>query len=209
MKGRKLKRQRAEKDLQKVGGALARALSENEEKRRARVARGIATHGTRVKDASVGREERAARGNEGWRAFLNKGWDAMAMAPHTSSPPSTHLSASSILNSAPVPTYTSTITLPSTNPTNTLQTSTSSNSVNSTNSVNPPNTTNLPNTANLPNIANLPIAVNSTNTPMNNTLNISNSGDNMPIGGGEAIEPNISELTGVLPEGKEKEKERN
>lgn len=102
--------------MQKAGGALARALNENEEKRRARVARGIAAHGTRVKDAAVGRDERREKGNEGWRAFLNKGWDAVAMAPHGNSqnPQNSASAAASILNSVPTPNYTSTCTLTAT-----------------------------------------------------------------------------------------------
>jgi hypothetical protein len=79
-------------------------------------------HGTRLKDAAVGREERAVKGSDGWRAFLNKGWDAVAIAPahsHTSLSSAT-ISASSILNTTPTPTYTSTNSLNSTlNTTNT------------------------------------------------------------------------------------------
>jgi len=122
LKGRKLKRQRAEKDLHKAGGALARSLGENEEKRRARVARGIVMHGTRVKDTMVGREERAGRGNEGWKAFLNKGWDAITIhslvSPSSPSTSSALSAASAILNSPPTPNYSKTTNNNPTIPTN-------------------------------------------------------------------------------------------
>jgi paraquat-inducible protein B len=100
LNARKVKRQRTMREnLQKAGGSLARALSENEEKRRVRVAKGLALHGARVKDAAVGREERGTKGNDGWRAFLSKGWEAVtAIAPahqHIATPNSTPTSQNS------------------------------------------------------------------------------------------------------------------
>lgn len=59
--------------LQKQSLLLTRTVGENEERRRARVAKALSGYAVRARNAAAARNDRATTGDEEWRALLEDG----------------------------------------------------------------------------------------------------------------------------------------